>query len=129
MEPWLAPAGPPRTWWQRWNASQREGTAMADGNERAAASRATGGQQFFDNNGRYVVAPGTSPYDLLDDVACFAECAGGALQAIIDGMSSEGSQLQANPQDAAKLAFGVLYHVQMMASLAEAARTMLPDEE
>lgn len=95
---------------------------MADGSVRAAVSNGVAkAQPFFAINASYVVAEGAEPDDLLADIPCLAECAEGALQAIIDGLSTDGSQMQANPRDVVRLAFGVMYQVQMMANLAGAA--------
>lgn len=98
---------------------------MADGSVRAAVSNgAAKAQPFLSINASYVVAEGAESADLLADVACMADCAEGALQALIDGLSSEGSQLQANPKDVVRMLFGVLYQVQMMANLAGAAEAL-----
>lgn len=104
---------------------------MADGSVSSTASQVTNtrreGQslEFFSLNGSYTVAEGTSPQTLLEDAGCLAECVDGALQALIDGLSSDGSQLQANPKDAVKILFGVMYQVQMMGNLAGAAGAMI----
>lgn len=103
---------------------------MADGDIKNTARQTNqAAPAFFGINGSYLVAPDSDPNDLLNDVGCFAECAEAALQAIIDGMSSEGSQMQANPNDVVKLAFGIMYHVKMMANLANAAIVLQPTAE
>lgn len=104
---------------------------MADGSPRTIdnATEQQDVRTFFQINGRYVVAPDSAPDDLLNDIGCLAECAEAGLQAVVDGISDEGSQMAANPKDAVRLLYGVLYQVQMMANLAGAACCLLPRAE
>lgn len=104
---------------------------MADGNQHAIDKTVEQqeSRMFFRINGRYIVASGAEPGDLLDDIGCLSECAEAGLQALVDGISNEGSQMAANPKDAVRLLYGVLYQVQMMANLAAAAGGLIPRKQ
>lgn len=100
---------------------------MADGSVRAnAALRGTQGAErrapkLFSINVEYQIPQDAEPTDLLADLGCLAEAVEGGIQTLIHGLSDDGSPLQANPHDAVRLLYGVMYQVQMMGNLAAAA--------
>jgi hypothetical protein len=97
---------------------------MADGDIKTSTNSAAEAPTFFSINGTYVVGPGTTQEDMLNDIGCLASCADAGLQAVIDGIGDSGSQMAANPKDAVALLFGVMHHVKMMANLANAANAI-----
>lgn len=77
-------------------------------------------QEFFSINGTYLIAPDVRSIDLVNDVACILEASRAGIQAVIDGISDQGSQMAANPKDAVALLFGVLYQIEMIGNLVQA---------
>lgn len=87
----------------------------------ADVSRANG-SEFFALNGRYLIAPATTARNMLEDVACLLESATATVQAVIDEISDEGSQMSANAsKDVPRILFGVLYQLEMAGNLAKAS--------
>ena len=73
-------------------------------------------------NGRYLIAPDTNARDMLNDVACLLEAATATIQAVIDGIGDESSQMAANAsKDVPRVLFGVLYQLEMVGNLAAAS--------
>lgn len=75
-------------------------------------------------NGQYTIAPGTTADDMLNDVGCLLEASTAIIQAVIEGMSDQESQMTANAsKDVPRMLFGVLYQLEMVRNLSGAAHT------
>lgn len=67
-------------------------------------------RHFLKINGRYTIAPDTAPQDMLDDIGCLLEASTATIEAVIEGISNEGSQMAANAsKDVPRMLYGVLY--------------------
>lgn len=62
----------------------------------------------------------TKPHYLYENI-CAGNTREATVQALIDGMADDGSQMQANPKDVVSLLFSVLYQIDMVRNLANAA--------
>ena len=96
---------------------------MADGTLRTQEK--AGELKFFGINARYLIAQDATPEDLLADASCLGEGVDASLQVLIDGLSDDGSQTQANLKDAVSLLYAVMFQVQMMRNLAAGAESLL----
>ena len=73
-------------------------------------------------NGSYIIARDTTADDMINDAACLLEASTATIQTIIDGISDKGSQMTANAsKDVPRMLFGVLYQLEMVGNLANAA--------
>lgn len=77
-------------------------------------------REFFSLHGTYLVAPEAKTGDLTNDAACLLEASKAGVQALIDGIGDQASQMAANPKDAVALLFGVLYQLEMVGNLVAA---------
>lgn len=68
---------------------------------------------FFGLAASYSIDPDNLPGDLANDAICLLTSVSAVLEAVTDGLSDDGSQMQCNPKDVADLIFGVQYQVQM----------------
>lgn len=73
--------------------------------------------KFFSLNGTYLIAPDVRAIDLVNDASCILEASRAGVQALIDGIGDEGSQMSSNPKDAVALLFGVLYQLEMVSNI------------
>jgi len=79
-------------------------------------------RELLSINGRYTISPATTREQMLNDVGCLLESSRAVIDAVIDGMSNEGSQMAANAsKDVPRMLYGVLYQLEMVGNLAAAA--------
>ena len=78
-------------------------------------------REFWNLGAEYQIAPGAKARDLLTDAGCLLEASLAVVQALIDGLGDQGSQMSANPKDAVALLFGVLYQLEMTKNLVNAS--------
>lgn len=90
--------------------------------KRASCGLRVPDRELFSLNGRYTIAPETTAANMLNDVACLLEASTATIQAIIDGIGDESSQMAANAsKDVPRMLFGVLYQLEMVGNLTEAS--------
>jgi hypothetical protein len=79
-----------------------------------ATAKDTHALEILKAEGRYVVAPGTTAVDVMNDVGCWLESAQATIDLVIDGISQEGGQIAANPRMVASTLFGVMHQLRMV---------------
>lgn len=71
--------------------------------------------EFFSLNGRYLIDPSSAAKDLALDASCLLDGVIQTVQAIIDGLSSKGSDMTANVHSQVPaMLFGVLFQLEMV---------------
>jgi hypothetical protein len=78
-----------------------------------ATAKDTHALEILKAEGRYVVAPGTTAVDVMNDVACWLESAQATIDLVIDGLS-ESESVVANPDMVGNTLFGVLHQLRMV---------------
>lgn len=80
------------------------------------------GKPLLSINGDYLIAPSTTSEDMLNDVGCLLEAAMATIDSINDGLQEEGSQMAAEAsRNVPRMLYGVLYQLEMVKNLTEAA--------
>jgi len=83
---------------------------------------ATPERELLTINGRYMIAPTTTREEMLNDIGCLLESCRSVIDAVIEGISEEGSQMAANAsKDVPRILYGVLYQLEMVGNLAAAS--------
>lgn len=79
-------------------------------------------RELFALNGRYTIAQGTTAANMLNDVGCLLESANAVIEAVIDGMEDEGSQMTADAHRMVpRMLYGVMYQLEMVRGMVSAS--------
>jgi len=82
--------------------------------ESVTNSAATTPKEFFEFSAKYLIHPESTSRDLLDDAQCWLSAAIATVNTLAIELHDEGSQMQANPRDAAKMLWGVFHLLEMV---------------
>lgn len=80
------------------------------------------GHEFFSLNGRYVIDPDSTRDELINDAGCFFDGIKGILEAVINGLEDEGSDMSANvKKEVPRLLWSAMHQVHMVQNLCAAS--------
>lgn len=79
-------------------------------------------QELFALNSTYLISPGATSDELLDDAGCFLDAVSATVNTLASGLINAGSDINANPQTAGSMLWGVLHQLEMVNNMIAAAQ-------